>query len=132
MTTDIPPGTATQGSPALLARLVGNVVDNAVRHNEAGGWVRISGFAGEEAVLVVESGGPVFDQREVDRLAQPFERLGGERIGSSGLGLSIVAAVAAAHGGAVTAVPRTGGGPEVTVRLPAGSRTPSRPVPVTA
>ncbi|MEU3650946.1 HAMP domain-containing sensor histidine kinase [Lentzea sp. NPDC034063] len=119
VTVDIAPGTATHGSPALLARLVGNVVDNAVRHNEAGGWVRISGFAGEEAVLVVESGGPVFDQREVDRLAQPFERLGGERIGSSGLGLSIVAAVAAAHGGQLALLARPEGGLRVSVTVPA-------------
>ncbi|MFJ5993381.1 sensor histidine kinase [Lentzea sp. NPDC092896] len=119
VTVDIAPGTATHGSPALLARLVGNVVDNAVRHNEAGGWVRISGFAGEEVVLVVESGGPVFDQREVDRLAQPFERLGGERIGSSGLGLSIVAAVAAAHGGQLALLARPEGGLRVSVTVPA-------------
>ncbi|MFJ8966118.1 sensor histidine kinase [Lentzea sp. NPDC102401] len=118
VTVDVAPGTATRGSPALLARLVGNVVDNAVRHNEAGGWVRISGFAGEEAVLVVESGGPVFDQREVDRLARPFERLGGERIGSSGLGLSIVAAVAAAHGGRLALFARPEGGLRVSVTLP--------------
>lgn len=117
---DVPPGTTTLGSPALLARLVGNVVDNAVRHNESGGWVRVTGAAGEDGtVLVVETGGPVFDQREVDRLAQPFERLGGERIGSSGLGLSIVAAVAAAHGGrlALSALPE--GGLRVSVTLPA-------------
>ncbi|SFR28408.1 His Kinase A (phospho-acceptor) domain-containing protein [Lentzea waywayandensis] len=118
VTVDVPPGMVTQGSPALLARLVGNVVDNAVRHNEADGWVRISGFAGEEAVLVVESGGPVFDQREVDRLARPFERLGGERIGSSGLGLSIVAAVAAAHGGRLALFSRPEGGLRVSVTLP--------------
>ncbi|WP_439659997.1 sensor histidine kinase [Lentzea sp. HUAS TT2] len=118
VTTDIASGTATQGSPALLARLVGNVVDNAVRHNEIDGWVRISGVAGEEAVVVVESGGPVFDQREVDRLARPFERLGGERIGSSGLGLSIVAAVAAAHGGQLALLALPEGGLRVSVMLP--------------
>ncbi|GHH31726.1 sensor histidine kinase [Lentzea cavernae] len=120
VTVDVPPGTATHGSPALLARLVGNVVDNAVRHNETGGWVAITGSAGEEnTVLVVESGGPVFDQREVDRLAQPFERLGGERIGSSGLGLSIVAAVAAAHGGRLDLLARPEGGLRVSIALPA-------------
>ena len=65
---------------------------------------------------------------------QPFRRGGTARTGSrgAGLGLSIVRAVAAAHGGAVTATPRSGGGLEVTVRLPAGSRTPLRPVPATA
>ncbi|MEU0884243.1 HAMP domain-containing sensor histidine kinase [Lentzea sp. NPDC005914] len=123
----VPPGTVTQGSPALLARLVGNVVDNAVTHNETDGWVRITGSAGEEeTVLVVETGGSVFDQVEVDRLAQPFERLGGERIGSSGLGLSIVAAVAAAHGGRLALLARPEGGLRVSITLPAAK------VPVTA
>ena len=56
VTVDVPPGTATQGSPALLARLVGNVVDNAVTHNENGGWIGITGFGSEEeTVLVVET-----------------------------------------------------------------------------
>ncbi|GGM68310.1 sensor protein CutS [Lentzea pudingi] len=120
VTVDVPPGTVALGSPVLLARLVGNVVDNAVKHNETGGWVRITGSADEEtAVLVVETGGPVHDQREVDRLAQPFERLGGERVGSSGLGLSIVATVAAAHGGRLDLRALPGGGLGVSVTLPA-------------
>jgi signal transduction histidine kinase len=117
---EVPHGTATQGSPALLARLVGNVVDNAVTHNENGGWIGITGSAaGEQAVLVVETGGRLLDQREVDRLTQPFERLGGDRTGSSGLGLSIVAAVAAAHGGRVALLARPEGGLRVSVTLPA-------------
>jgi signal transduction histidine kinase len=110
---------ATQGSPALLARLVGNVVDNAVTHNGNGGWIGITGSASEEeTVLVVETSGRVFDQREVDRLAQPFERLGSDRTGSSGLGLSIVAAVAAAHGGRLALLARPEGGLRVSVTLP--------------
>jgi signal transduction histidine kinase len=114
------PTMATQGSPALLARLVSNVVDNAVTHNENGGWIAITRAATEqETVLVVETGGRVLDQREVDRLAQPFERLGGERTGSSGLGLSIVAAVAAAHGGRLALLARPEGGLRVSITLPA-------------
>jgi hypothetical protein len=122
VTVGLPPGTVVRGSPALLARLVGNVVDNAVTHNEDGGWVEISGRAsGERAVLVVETGGRLLDQREVDRLTQPFERLGVERTGSSGLGLSIVAAVAAAHGGLLALHARPGGGLRVSVTLPLSS-----------
>jgi signal transduction histidine kinase len=105
-----------RGNPALLARLVGNLIDNAVRHNAGGGWiaVRMDG-----ATLVVDTGGPVLDQREVDRLAQPFERLGDERTGSSGLGLSIVASIAAAHGGRLALTARPEGGLRVSVALPA-------------
>jgi signal transduction histidine kinase len=81
--------------------------------------IRITGSVREETVLVVESGGPVLDQREVDRLARPFERLGAERTGSSGLGLSIVAAVAAAHGGRLVLLSRPDGGLRVSITLPA-------------
>jgi signal transduction histidine kinase len=119
VTVHVPPGTLVQGSPALLARLVGNVVDNAVTHNEDGGWIRITGSASEkEIVLVVETGGHVLDQREVDRLTQPFARLAGERVGSSGLGLSIVAAVAAAHRGRLALLARPEGGLRVSITLP--------------
>ncbi|MBM7785272.1 sensor histidine kinase [Tenggerimyces flavus] len=116
VTVDLPRLPAS-GSPTLLARLVGNVVDNAVTHNENGGWIAITGSAGKETVLIVETGGRVFDQREVDRLTQPFERLGDERTGSSGLGLSIVAAVAAAHGGRVALLARPEGGLRVEVAV---------------
>jgi hypothetical protein len=120
VTVDVPEETVVRGSPALLTRLVGNVIDNAVTHNENGGWIEIVGsVTGPEAVLVVETGGRILDQGEVDRLAQPFERLGGSRVGSSGLGLSIVAAVAAAHGGRLVLHARAAGGLRVTVTLPA-------------
>jgi signal transduction histidine kinase len=112
----------TCGSPALLARLVGNVVDNAVTHNENGGWIKISGSAGEhETVLVVETGGRVLDQRAVDRLMLPFERLGDDRPGTAGLGLSIVASVATAHGGHLALSARPEGGLRVSVNLPAAA-----------
>ncbi len=113
------------GSPALLSRMVGNVVDNAIAHNEDGGWVRVATFAdGGMAVLVVETGGQVLDQAQVAELAQPFRRLGADRTGSgegAGLGLSIVAAVAAAHGGVLDLRARDEGGLRVAVRLPAAS-----------
>jgi len=119
VTASLPPGATVVGSPALLARLVGNVVDNAVTHNQTGGWITITGSASQdEAVLVVETGGRILDQREVDRLAQPFERLGDERSGSSGLGLSVVAAVAAAHDGRIDLLARAEGGLRVSITLP--------------
>jgi signal transduction histidine kinase len=126
VTVGLPPATAAQGSPALLARLVDNVIGNAVAHNENGGWIEVTGSANEqEAALTVETGGRLLDQREVDRLAQPFERLGGERTGSSGLGLSIVAAVAAAHGGRLALHARPEGGLRVSITLPAAVVVPA-------
>jgi signal transduction histidine kinase len=121
VTVDVPPRTVAQGNRPLLARLVANVVDNAVTHNEDGGWVRIAGgLTGDAAELIVETGGGVLDQAEVDRLTQPFERLGEERVGSSGLGLSIVSAVAAAHSGRLRLTARPEGGLKVLIVLPSG------------
>ncbi|MCY0930146.1 ATP-binding protein [Streptomyces sp. H27-H1] len=137
----------TLGSPALLSRLVQNVIDNAIVHNHEGGWIRITtgnddagdGDAGNDAAgdgdasggdapgrgaagarLVVETGGRVLDQDQVDRLTQPFERLGTDRTGSqehSGLGLSIVAAIVAAHGGSLDLRVRPEGGLKVTAAM---------------
>jgi signal transduction histidine kinase len=110
------------GSATLLARLVENLVDNAVKHNGAGGWIRAATeVAGDRVRLVVENGGPALDADSVDELAQPFRRLGSERTGSdtgSGLGLSIVAAVAESQGGALELHARPAGGLRVVVDLP--------------
>ncbi|MFE1554372.1 sensor histidine kinase [Streptomyces sp. NPDC058734] len=115
----------TRGSAALLSRLVENVVDNAVVHNREGGWIRVSAGREDGRVrLVVETGGRVLDQRRVDRLTRPFERLGADRTGSedgSGLGLSVVAAIAEAHGGRLALLARPEGGLCVTVVLPAAA-----------
>jgi signal transduction histidine kinase len=59
------------GSAVLLTRMTENVIDNAVRHNQPGGWVRVvTSTGGPHAVLVVETGGRVLDQGEVSQLAQ--------------------------------------------------------------
>jgi signal transduction histidine kinase len=108
------PNAWTWGSPALLSRMVENMIDNAIVHNQESGWIRISTeHEDSEARLVVETGGRVLDQGQVDRLTQPFERLGADRTGSegsSGLGLSIVAAIVAAHGGRLALLARPEGG----------------------
>jgi signal transduction histidine kinase len=122
VTEELRPGMGTLGDAALLSRMVENVVDNAVAHNEEDGWIRLETFRqGAEVGLVVETGGRVLDQRDVDRLTRPFERLGAERTGSengSGLGLSIVAAIAAAHGGRLELLARPQGGLRVWIALP--------------
>jgi signal transduction histidine kinase len=118
-------GTApTTGNPVLLERLVQNLVENGVRYNvPADGWVGVTSDAHADGsvVLVVSNTGPVVPPYEVPGLFEPFHRLDGDRIGSApgaGLGLSIVRAVARAHGGEATARPREGGGLVVTVTLP--------------
>jgi signal transduction histidine kinase len=111
-----------EGSETLLRRMVDNVVDNAIGHNRDGGWIRVAtGADRASARLIVETGGDVLDQQQVAQLAQPFRRLGAERTGSdsgAGLGLSIVAAIAAAHGGTLDLQARTEGGLRVSIALP--------------
>jgi len=118
-------GAWVRGNRTLLRRLVENLVDNAVVHNEPGGWVRVgvrvAGPAGVE--LVVENGGAVLTADQVGGLVRPFRRVGPDRTGGSGsgLGLAIVAAVAEAHGGRLELRARPGGGLRVVVTLPAAA-----------
>jgi signal transduction histidine kinase len=117
------------GDPVLLARLVENLVDNAVTHNTQGGWLRVHTESNVQLVrLVVENGGPVFEEAGIEELAQPFRRLGAERTGSesgTGLGLSIVAAVAEMHGGTLTLHALPAGGLRVLIELPSAVREPA-------
>ena len=119
-------GAPVTGDRALLERLVANLVENAVRHNLAGGWLEVdTGLAGGRAVARVANGGPAIPPEQVAGLFEPFRRLGGDRTGSdrgAGLGLSIVRSVAAAHGGRARARALDGGGLEVTVELPRAPR----------
>jgi signal transduction histidine kinase len=111
------------GDRELLERLVANLVENALRYNEPGGSVRITtgGVDGHATLRVSNSGEPV-RAATIPRLFEPFVRGDTSRSrarGGAGLGLSIVAAVAATHGGTTAARVREGGGLVVTVSLPA-------------
>ncbi|UKJ66085.1 HAMP domain-containing protein [Cellulosimicrobium cellulans] len=121
-------GATTSGDPVLLERLVQNLVDNAVRHNDPGGFVEVSARHVDGAVEVrVENSGPVVPSSAVESLFEPFRRLGRDGAaadrsagfvrGGVGLGLSIVRSVASAHDGTVQAVPRDEGGLVVRARF---------------
>ena len=104
------------GDPALIERLVANLVENAVRHNVMGGSVRLTTRPG---LVRVENTGPVIRPEDVRRLAEPFERLQRDASGpGAGLGLSIVRAVADAHGARLQLEPRAGGGLVAAVAFP--------------
>jgi signal transduction histidine kinase len=112
------------GDPSLVESLVANLVDNAIRHNRDGGRVEISTVkTGGLAILTVSNTGTLIPPDEVDRLFQPFQRLGTERIRQAGghglgLGLAIVRAIAGAHGAMLTAHARPEGGLDIEVSFP--------------
>jgi hypothetical protein len=120
-------GPLITGNPMLLAQMTGNLIDNAVRHNHPGGWIRaqITGD-GPTVRLAVENSGPVLDPGTVTTLTQPFRRLGTDRTGSAagtGLGLSITEAIATAHRGVLHLHPRPEGGLRAVIDLPAAGST---------
>lgn len=123
------------GDPRLLERLAANLVDNAVRHNVPGGWVRVAlERSGADVRLVVENGGDPIPDASAARLVEPFQRLArrGDGPPGAGLGLSIVRAVAIAHGGGVDVRARPGGGLTVTVRLPSSAASVASAGPASA
>jgi signal transduction histidine kinase len=112
------------GDPVLVERLVANLVDNADRYNTGAGdiWISTRAFA-ENSQLIVANTGTLISQADADRLFEPFQRLNDLASHDGfGLGLTIVASIAAVHGGSARAHPRDDGGLSVTVTFPsAGS-----------
>jgi two-component system OmpR family sensor kinase len=109
---------------------VGNLVENAIRHNMPNGWFSIkTGVAVDRSVLEVANGGPVISPEDVGRLFDRFYRPDKSRsrkTGGFGLGLSIVKSVVTAHGGSVDLVAPAEGGLHATVSFPT---EPPAPIP---
>ena len=109
----------TSGEPGLLERMVGNLIDNGIHHNEPGGFLEVSTRTRDRrVVLVVRNGGAPIDPAQAEQLTQPFRRLD-RSLGGFGLGLSIVRSVAEVHGGTATLTAPAEGGLEVLASLPA-------------
>ena len=120
ITADLGPA-VVRGEPALLERMIANLLENAIRHNEPGGWVRLrTRTAGGLADVWVANGGRRIDPVQAPALTEPFRRLD-RRGGGFGLGLSIVRSVSEAHGGRTELSAPTAGGLEVRVTLPAAT-----------
>ncbi|MDE3133901.1 MAG: HAMP domain-containing histidine kinase [Acidobacteriota bacterium] len=117
--TDTQPALTT-GDRVLIERLVGNLLDNAVRHNVEAGELRVRTYEHDgTAELMVSNSGPRLDPELIPTLFEPFAR--GERTSSLegvGLGLSIAQAIATAHGATLAAQARDGGGLEIRVAFP--------------
>jgi signal transduction histidine kinase len=127
---ELPHGTApVPGDGELLERLLTNLLENAVRYNHEGGFVWVDATPNGRAVtLEVVNSGPPVPAAAVPHLFEPFFRADDSRsrhTGGAGLGLAIVAAIAEAHRGSVSASRRADGGLLVSVTLPAyGSGAP--------
>jgi signal transduction histidine kinase len=118
---DLQPFT-TQGDEVLLTRLVANLVQNAMRYNRPGGHVTV--LLSPATGLVISNSGPHIEPDQVDSLFEPFRRLTTDRTqqgDGAGLGLSIVAAIAAAHHASLKARANPEGG--LTVAVEFGSVT---------
>jgi signal transduction histidine kinase len=112
----------TVGDPALLERMVGNLVDNAVRHNVDGGHVTVRTSASEAGVeLTIVNTGVAIPEELLPQLLEPFHRLHGRARTADqglGLGLTIAAAASRAHRGKLSLTTVPSGGLEVRVALP--------------
>jgi signal transduction histidine kinase len=108
------------GDPTLLERLASNLLDNAMAYNNPGGTVSISTAVDEETCLLrVVNTGARIPAAAVPDLFLPFSRLDDRtRHDGFGLGLTLVASIAAAHGGSVDAIAVPTGGLDITARLP--------------
>jgi signal transduction histidine kinase len=111
------------GDPALIERLVHNLLANAIRHNRPGGFIEVSTRqSGGTARFTVENTGPPIPVRELTRLFEPFHQVAEQGThdgaGGLGLGLAVAKSVADAHDAGVTAHARLGGGLRVEVAFP--------------
>jgi two-component system OmpR family sensor kinase len=123
------------GDEGRLRQVIGNLLGNAFTHTPDGTQVRLSvAVEGPFAVLAVGDNGPGMRPEDAARVFERFFRADPSRVrssGGSGLGLSIVAALVAAHGGSVEVDSKEGVGTTFTVRLPLANavRPPAPPPP---
>src|SRR5262249_51240506 len=112
----------TTGNPRLVERLVANLLSNAINHNVEGGDIELATETRDgHAILTVKNTGTTIPADELDRLFLPFQRLDATRTSGTnglGLGLSIVQAIADAHGATITTEAPTDGGLRVRVCFP--------------
>jgi signal transduction histidine kinase len=121
------------GARDELHRLALNLIENALRHTPAGTHVHAAlASSGDDVVLTVEDDGPGIPEELRPRLFERFVRGRGDSGGGSGLGLSIVRAVALAHGGSVVVERASSGGARFVVRLPRAGVPASAPVSASA
>ena len=133
LVTEIQPGVAVYGDEARLARLLVNLVENAVAHTPSGGSVTVTTatVAGaSEVVLSVRDTGVGIAAEHLLHVFERFYRVDAARssAGGAGLGLAISKAIAEEHGGRIDVASQPGAGSTFTVTLPAAPRRPASPI----
>jgi two-component system sensor histidine kinase KdpD len=124
---DVADATLAWVDPALMERLLVNLLENAAKYTPAGTEIAIRAGADHGAVrLEIADRGPGIPPGDEERVFERFYRGVHPGVGGAGLGLAIARAVAQAHGGAITVGPRQGGGAVFTLGLP----LPGEPPPV--
>lgn len=110
----------THGDPALLRRMVRNLLENARQHGGGATRIHVSVSASGTKQISVEDRGEGIAEADRERIFEPFYRAMGARQNGHGfgLGLAIVRRIARAHGGDVTYGPLDGGGSQFRVSLP--------------
>lgn len=120
---DLTPGLQVLGQPALLQRMVRNLLDNAMRYTPDGGQVSMQSYRrGGFVAFSVQDSGIGLSEEELPQVFDRFWRARADRPdGGSGLGLAIVSRICASHGGGIRVTSQPGEGSCFTVELPASS-----------
>jgi two-component system phosphate regulon sensor histidine kinase PhoR len=129
---DIPEDLSCWGDRRGLYRVLSNLVDNAIKYNRTGGWVRARArHANDHVELRVSDSGEGIPAAELSAVLQRFYRVDKARTpgrGGLGLGLAIVKHMMQLMGGGLSLDSREGVGTQVTLKLPVGSvSTPPQP-----
>jgi len=114
-----------QADPVLLAQLIGNLLDNALKYSTDAIDLSVSANA-HELLVNVKDRGPGIPHEQVHTLFEPFSHTDRTGQRGAGLGLAVCKAIALAHGGSLTFRHRQGGGSTFTLTLPVDAQQPEK------
>jgi two-component system sensor histidine kinase KdpD len=113
-----------KADPVLLAQLIANLLDNALKYSD--GAVDLSvAVTAQELTVSVKDRGPGIPEAERESIFQPYARIAPAGQRSAGLGLALCRAIAQAHGGSLTVRRRNGGGSHFCFSLPLTAQQPA-------
>lgn len=114
-----------KADPVLLAQLISNLLDNALKYSDDAIDLTVSAD-GQELVVSVKDRGPGIPEAEQEAIFKPYARNDQSGQRGAGLGLALCRAIAEAHGGCLTLRRRTGGGSNFVLTLPVDAQQPGK------